>query len=129
MNRHLLCYGFVICALSACQMQAGIKPVATPQPAVRTNQEMACQQELSQALTQALGSPVTVSQTALTQSSQLSLERKVLREAGQRLDGSLRAGPLVFNLVMREQQCLLQQRGSDWQMPLQQCRCRVNGKP
>jgi hypothetical protein len=98
----------------------------TAKPAVLVNPGAQTLQEISQALVALSGfATVTLSESDLTQSSELVIERKHQRDGnGELLQGRDLEMPQRFQLLLQDGQCWLQHLGSGKRQLLQVARCK-----
>ena len=111
-----------VLVLSACQMTSA----QSIKPAVLTNPGAEVRQELSQAIVTLSGfSSVSLSETDLTRSSDVVIERKRQRDGnGEMLQGRDLEMPQRFQLVLQDGQCWLQQMGSGKKQLLKVAQCK-----
>ena len=111
-----------VAVLSACQMTSA----QTAHPAVLANPGPQVLQELSQAIVALSGfATVSLSESDLTQSSELVIERKHQHDGnGELLQGRDLEMPQRFQLVLQDGQCWLQHLGSGQRQLLQVARCK-----
>jgi hypothetical protein len=111
-----------VLVLSACQMTSA----QSIKPAVLTNPSAEVRQELSQAIVTLSGfSSVSLSETDLTRSSELVIERKHQRDGnGELIQGRDLEIPQRFQLVLQDGQCWLQQLGSGKRQILKMAKCK-----
>ena len=111
-----------VVVLSACQMSAA----QTAKPAVLVNSGAPVLQELSQAIVALSGfATVTLSESDLTQSSELVIERKHQRDGnGELLQGRDLEMPQRFQLLLQDGQCWLQHVDSGKRHLLKVARCK-----
>jgi hypothetical protein len=111
-----------IAVLSACQMTSA----QTATPAVLVNPGAQTLYEISQAVVALSGfANVTLSDSDLTQSSELVVERKHQRDGkGELLQGRDLEMPQRFQLLLQDRQCWLQQVGSSKRQLLTVARCK-----
>ena len=112
-----------VMVLSACQMTSA----QTSQAALLVNPGADVRQELSQAIVALSGfATVSLSETDLTQSSELVIERKHQRDGkGELLQGRDLEMPQRFQLLLQDGQCWLQHLGSGKRQLLKVARCRL----
>jgi hypothetical protein len=112
-----------VLVLSACQMTSA----QTSQAALLVNPGADVRQELSQAILTLSGfATVSLSETDLTRSSELVIERKHQHDGkGEMLQGRDLEMPQRFQLVLQDGQCWLQHLGSGKRQLLKVARCRL----
>jgi hypothetical protein len=112
-----------VLVLSACQMTSA----QTSQAALLVNPGADVRQELSQAILTLSGfATVSLSETDLTRSSELVIERKHQHDGkGEMLQGRDLEMPQRFQLVLQDGQCWLQHLGSGKRQRLKVARCRL----
>jgi hypothetical protein len=111
-----------VLVLSACQMTSA----QTTKLAVLMNPSAEVRQELSQAIVTLSGfSSVSLSETDLTHSSELVIERKHQRDGnGELLQGRDLELPQRYQLVLQDGQCWLQQMGGSKRELLKVAQCK-----
>ncbi len=112
-----------VLVLSACQVTSA----QMAKPALLVGPDAAVRQELSQAIVALSGfASVSLSETDLTQSSALVVERKHQRDGkGELLQGRDLEMPQRFQLQLQDGQCWLQHLGSGKRQLLQRARCKL----
>jgi hypothetical protein len=111
-----------VLVLSACQMTSA----QTAKPAVLMNPGPEVRQELSQAIVTLTGfSSVSLSDSDLTQSSELVIERKLQHDGkGELIQGRNLEMPHRFQLVLQDGHCWLQHLGSGKRQLLKVTQCK-----
>ena len=94
-------------------------------PAVITASGPLCQAQIKAVIADALGGPVTLASGVLTDTSQVLVEQKHLRDAtGRMLDGRLTGRPHSFSLKRSDGKCLLENDRTAQRTLLSNCSCR-----
>ena len=109
--------------LSACQVTSA----QIAKPALLVGPDAAVRQELSQAIVALSGfASVSLSETDLTQSNEVVVERKHQRDGkGELLQGRDLEMPQRFQLLLQDGQCWLQHLGSGKRQLLHGARCKL----
>ena len=115
--------------LSTALMSACATMAQEETPAVLVETNAAARAEIVRVVGEALGNEdVLIASDALTRESALFIERKPARDAtGQRLSGRDYGRPERFDLVKREESCVLVHASTQKRYPLKGVRCEKLG--
>ena len=119
-SRHVLSASVLV--LTACQMSSA----QTIKPSVLMNTGAEVRQELKQAIVTLTGfSSVSLSESDLTQSSELMIERNHQRDGnGELIQGRDLEMPQRFQLMLQDGRCWLQHLGSGKRQLLKLAQCK-----
>ncbi len=120
-------FGFalvVASSLSVVGCQHG--PAGPAREAVLVEPDSACRSQVGSAAGALAGGPVLLADDVFTRSSEVSVERRRLRDpaTGRVLDGLDTGGPRVLGLVIEDGRCVLVDRLGGKRRELAGCRCR-----